>query len=79
MLMSLWCFLIFLVRLKEVETFNMDFKGYSPSTMRSALEKNGEEIVMQVLDQAKLCIHLSCWLCPTHRLSSPPSLFKIVD
>jgi len=49
--MSLWCFLIFLVRLKEVETFNMDFKGYSPSTMRSALEKNGEEIVMQVLDQ----------------------------
>ena len=57
MLMCLWYFLTFLVLFEMVETFNVNFGGYSPSTMRSALEKNGEEIVTQVLDQVKLCSH----------------------
>ena len=54
--MSLWKFLIFLfflMHFEEVESFNVDLKGLSDQTMtmRSALEKNGEEIVTRVLEQ----------------------------
>ena len=68
MIMSLWNFLIFLfflVHFEEVESFNVDLRGLSDQTltMRSALEKNGEEIVTRVLDQVIICNNLSCYTC----------------
>ena len=70
--MSLWKFLIFLFFLmdfEEVESFNVDLRGLSDQTMtmRSALGKNGEEIVTRVLDQVIICNNPSCstcWLMP---------------